>query len=186
MEISLVVIIGLVIVLIILALATAAIATSYSQLFSQSELLRSKNKKYKNELGRDSQTLEEERLVLKEKLNQVAVRDAEEFKKMLAEMKSASMNLFTNIAESARVEMSGDISKFSEELAKKVEEHINATETELASYKEARRKDIDARATEVLKEVAREVLPQSINFENKSELILSALKKAKEEHFFDN
>ena len=71
------------------------------------------------------------------------------------------------------------------ELTQKLErEQLSTISTELKAYKETQMKHIDALVLEKVNQMAREVLGRSLLDREHEELVVAALKKAREQHVF--
>ena len=184
MNITIILIVGLIIVTVILALATAAIAASYSQLYDQFETIRKKFVSRSKDIKIEESVLEEERLLLKEKLEKVVVGQATDFQKLLDEFKRESLKLLSDVNESAKIEAKSSLQEFAGLLSSRANEDAQKTKAELDKYLSQKEKEIDDKALAVLQDVARKVLPEAIDLESKKDLIIAALKKAKEDHMF--
>jgi hypothetical protein len=186
MELPLVVIVGLVIVVIILALATASIASAYSIVFGRFEQLRKKAlKSAKGEVGYQG-LVEEERLVLKQKLEEVLASQAGELHKILEDVKREGLKLFADVGNAARGQVQEDIRQFRLSLDAKAQQEVEKVKRELEKYRIDKQKQIDERAKSVLQDVANKVLPGAIDLDKHEQLIVQALQKAKEDKFFSS
>lgn len=185
MEITIAVVIGLIFVCIVLSLATASIASAYKLIFDKLETARKRLHKDGRELNMSEQVISEERALLQHKLTQVVEAEAREFQKTLAEVRTQGLQILTTMGSNAKDEVRIDLVEFRKLLASKIDEELGKTKLELDQYKTAKKVELDQKAKEVLKEVAMQILPEAIDVDKHEDLIIKALQKAKDEHFFN-
>ena len=184
MNISLVVIVGLIIVTTILALATAAIAASYSQLYSEFERVRKKFVSGKKDIKAEEEIMAEEKLLLKQKLEQVVVTQTRDFQNVLNDLEKQSLKLISDVNEAAKLDVKSSLEEFRKLLVARANQDAERTKADLDKYLKEKELEIDKKAVSILQEVARKVLPEAINMEAKKDLIIRALEKAKQDKMF--
>ncbi len=185
MEPTILIIVGLFFVLIVLSLAIASIASAYGLLFNKFEAYRKEVKKSGKGLAGGEKIIEEERQVLRNKMEQIVGQQSGEFQKVLSDVKAESLRLMTQIGAASKDEVRNDLADFRKLLSAKIDKELADTKAELDLYKAQKKKQIDIKANMVISEVVKKVIPDVIDLSKHEELITRALQKAKDEHFFE-
>lgn len=174
----------LVFIIVVLALAVASIVASYNDLYKKFEKDVNSVAKTGRDLKGSQKILDEEKLILKQRLDMVVGRESGEFQKVLEDVKKDAQKIFLEIASSSKTQIMADLENFRKQLEARQVQDTNIVRLELAKYKTEKEKELDRKAKSILQEVAMEVLGISIDPDKHEELILKALNKAKQEKFF--
>jgi len=83
-----------------------------------------------------------------------------------------------------RLSLSHDAAQTQQKIAQKLEESLISAQHEIERYKEERKREIDEKLFEFVKEVVKRVLGKQISIDEHEKLVLKALEEAKRQGFF--
>ena len=125
---------------------------------------------------------------LLEKINEIFTMLELEFKKSIYQIEKQNQQISQIILREVKEKLNNfekEIETISQETKRGILEKKNEIEKMLESYKREKIMEVDEKIFKIIADVSKKVLGRSIDVSTHEELVFRALKKAKEENFFE-